>query len=130
MAESFEQQAGNRRKRLIRIFTLVSLAAFIGQTAFSSIQTFRGALNQPDPAEQAQTQANSQQAELQAQERGYKAVLAREPENPTALEGLANVRIQMNNPQGAIESLEKLIQIYPNREDYKALLEQVKAPNP
>jgi hypothetical protein len=40
---------------------------------------------------------------LAAQERGYQTVLQREPQNQTALEGLTNVRLQMNNQVGAIE---------------------------
>jgi Flp pilus assembly protein TadD len=40
--------------------------------------------------------------------------------------GLANVRLQMNNKVGAIEPLEKLVKLNPNRADYKALLGQVR----
>jgi cytochrome c-type biogenesis protein CcmH/NrfG len=70
--------------------------------------------------------AVSQESLLAAQERGYQTVLQREPQNQTALEGLANVRLQMNNKVGAIEPLEKLVKLNPDRADYKALLEQAK----
>ncbi|NJK38848.1 MAG: tetratricopeptide repeat protein [Oscillatoriales cyanobacterium RM2_1_1] len=127
MTQNFEAEAGDRRKRLIRIFTFISLVGFLGQASLSGISTLKTILQQPSPTEQTQTAAVDQQTKLQAQERGYESVLTREPANPTALEGLANVRIQMNNPQGAIEPLEKLVQVYPNREDYKTLLAQMKA---
>jgi len=63
---------------------------------------------------------------LAAQERGYQTVLQREPQNQTALEGLANVRLQMNNQVGAIEPWEKWVKLNPDRADYKALLGQAK----
>jgi len=52
--------------------------------------------------------------------------LQREPQNQTALEGLANVRLQMNNQVGAIEPLEELVKLYPDRAHYQALLGQAK----
>ncbi|MEG4892284.1 MULTISPECIES: tetratricopeptide repeat protein [unclassified Microcoleus] len=71
--------------------------------------------------------AVSQESLLAAQERGYVTVLQREPQNQTALEGLANVRLQMNNKVGAIEPLEKLVKLNPDRGDYKELLGQLKS---
>jgi len=39
---------------------------------------------------------------------------------------LANVRLEMNNGKGAIEPLEKLVKLHPDRADYQALLAQAK----
>ncbi|MFO7145156.1 hypothetical protein B9T16_28820, partial [Arthrospira sp. PCC 8006] len=61
------------------------------------------------------------------QERGYQSVLQREPENQTALEGLVMVRLEQNQLEEAIAPLEKLVNLYPDVEDYQNLLKQLKA---
>ena len=123
MVQNATKQPGQGRKRLIRMITLVSMLAFLGRMGFSTVKPFIDALSQPEPAETVEADANTQ---LQTQERGYQIVLEREPENQTALEGLLRVRLQMNNIEGAIEPLEKLVALNPEREDYKGLLKQLK----
>ncbi|NEP06538.1 MAG: tetratricopeptide repeat protein, partial [Okeania sp. SIO4D6] len=68
----------------------------------------------------------SVEEQLQKRARGYESVLEREPENVTALEGLVKVRLEMGDRKGAIAPLEKLVNFYPDREDYKVVLEQVR----
>ena len=79
-------------------------------------------LNRPQPAPAQAAKVLS----LADEERGYELVLQREPENQTALEGLADVRIRMNNGKGAIAPLENLVKLSPERADYKVLLGKVK----
>ena len=115
----------HRSDRFKQIFALVSMVGFGGSTIFGMVSLFGSGLSSQHPQKSA-TAAVSQESLLAAQERGYETVLQREPQNQTALEGLANVRLQMNNGKGAIKPLEKLVKLYPARLDYKALLEQAK----
>ncbi|MEG4226647.1 tetratricopeptide repeat protein [Microcoleus sp. N9_B2] len=115
----------NKGDRIKQIFALVSMVGFGGSAIFGMVSLFGSGLSSQHQQKPA-TAAVSQESLLAAQERGYETVLQREPQNQTALEGLANVRLQMNNQVGAIEPLEKLVKLNPDRADYKVLLGQVK----
>ena len=115
----------HRSDRIKQIFALVSMVGFGGSAIFGVVSLFTSGLSSQHQQKSAPV-AVSQESLLAAQERGYVGVLQREPQNQTALEGLANVRLQMNNGKGAIEPLEKLVKLNPDRLDYKGLLEQAK----
>ncbi|MEG4531492.1 tetratricopeptide repeat protein [Microcoleus sp. D2_18a_D3] len=115
----------NKGDRIKQIFALVSMVGFAGSTIFGIVSLFGSGLSSQHQQKSAPV-AVSQESLLAAQERGYETVLQREPQNQTALEGLANVRLQMNNKVGAIEPLEKLVKLNPDRADYKVLLGQAK----
>lgn len=51
---------------------------------------------------------------LEEMVKGYEKILEREPDNPTALQGLAQTRLQLKDFIGAREPLEKLYQKYPD----------------
>jgi len=127
--ESTQKKSSNSRvhrgDRIKQIFALVSMVGFGGSAIFGVVSLFSSGLSSQHQQKSAPV-AVSQESLLAAQERGYVGVLQREPQNQTALEGLANVRLQMNNKVGAIEPLEKLVKLNPDRLDYKALLEQAK----
>jgi predicted Zn-dependent protease len=57
---------------------------------------------------------------------GYEKVLEREPDNPTALQGLAEVRLKMGDLSGAIAPMEKLVKLYPQETQLKQLLDAIK----
>ncbi|MEG4542569.1 tetratricopeptide repeat protein [Microcoleus sp. Aus8_D4] len=111
--------------RIKQIFAFVSMVGFAGSTIFGMVSLFGSGLSSQHQQKPVAA-AVSQESLLAAQERGYETVLQREPQNQTALEGLANVRLQMNNKLGAIEPLEKLVKLNPDRADYQALLGKVK----
>ncbi|MEG4244839.1 tetratricopeptide repeat protein [Microcoleus sp. MON2_D6] len=115
----------HRSDRIKQIFALVSMIGFGGSAIFGMVSLFGSGLSSQHQQKSAPVVV-SQESLLAAQERGYETVLQREPQNQTALEGLANVRLQMNNKVGAIEPLEKLVKLNPGRSDYKALLGQAK----
>lgn len=107
------------KKKLQRILILASGLAFLGSTGVFLI----GVFNNPSPSNpEIQTQTDSVEEKLKQQEKGYEAVLQREPNNPAALQGLVETRLQMGNLQGAIEPTKKLIELYPNEPKLKELL--------
>jgi cytochrome c-type biogenesis protein CcmH/NrfG len=126
MTSAEREYMESRQRRLQRkqkLVAFIGVIGFGGSTLLTLVQMFKDALqrqNQPQT-----TEVNSAEVQLKAQEKGYQSVLQREPENLTALEGLVNVRLQLNDPKGAIEPLEKLVKLRPEREDYKALLVQL-----
>jgi cytochrome c-type biogenesis protein CcmH/NrfG len=111
--------------RIKQIFAFVSMVGFAGSTIFGIVSLFGSGLSSQHQQKPVAAVV-SQKSLLAAQERGSETVLRREPQNPTALEGLANVRLGMNNAKGAIEPLEKLVKLNPDRADYQALLAQAK----
>ena len=127
LADRAEDKKKKARQLRVRIVTLVSVLAFFGTFGASTIRLFISGMEQPtQEAEGAEAALNEREAQLRAQERGYQLVLEREPENRVALEGLANVRIEMEDTEGAIEPLEKLLVLDPDRQDYRVLLEELK----
>lgn len=83
-------------------------------------------LNSPAQSTQISTQAEDLTQQLQAQARGYETVLQREPENLTALEGLVEIRLQLEDFERTVEPLETLVRLHPEQEQYKTLLAKIK----
>lgn len=127
--ESTQKKSSDSRvrkgDRIKQIFAFVSMAGFAGSTIFGMVSLFSSGLSDQHQQKQAAVVV-SQESLLAAKERGYVGVLQREPLNQTALEGLANVRLEMDDKVGAIEPLEKLVKLNPDRADYKVLLGQAK----
>ena len=111
-----------QKKRIIRIVTLISAVAFLGSAGFSLIRM----LTNPARSTQVSTQAEDLTQQLQAQARGYEMVLQREPENQIALQGLVEIRLQMNDFERIVEPLETLVRLNPEQEQYETLLATIK----
>ncbi|MDB9375258.1 tetratricopeptide repeat protein [Nodularia sphaerocarpa] len=114
------QQKDQRKKKIISI---ISLIGFGGSILFGAVGTVRQAMQAPQPQPAATIPVESS---LQEQARGYELVLQREPENQVALEKLSLLRIKLQDLPGAMEPLEKLTSLHPERQDYQVMLEKVK----
>ncbi|MBX9256740.1 tetratricopeptide repeat protein [Desmonostoc muscorum CCALA 125] len=125
MASSGEEYLISRKKQIERrqrIVTIVSLVSFVGSTVFAAIPAIQQAIQSPKSA----IASPSAESVLQKQVKGYELVLQREPENQLALEKLSLLRLKLKDAKGAMEPLEKLVKLHPEREDYKTVLEQIK----
>ncbi|MEH1771488.1 tetratricopeptide repeat protein [Nostoc sp.] len=124
MTGSGDEYLISRKKQIERrkkIVTIVSMFSFFGSTVFAVIPAIQQA-SQPKPA----IASASTESGLQQQAQGYELVLQREPENQLALEKLSLLRLQLKDAKGAMELLEKLVKLHPERQDYKIVLEQIK----
>ena len=122
--EYFAQRSKKIENRK-RIFTIVSIVSFFGSIAFGGISAVLSSLSSAKQQPQ-QPATESVITQLQKQAQGYKLVLQREPNNRVALEKLSIIRVKSGDTQGAIALMEKLVKLYPDREDYKTVLAEVK----
>ena len=110
-----------------RIFTIVAGLAFLGFMGSQIQSMISQGRQESQQQEQQARQANQQKLQqLEAQENGYEKVLKKEPNNETALKGLVQTRLNMKDYEGAVEPLEKLVELNPEREDYQRVLGQLK----
>ena len=113
-------------RTLSRVVTLVLGLGFAGSTiaiALSSVFS-QNNYNASDSGNSEDATALEEQMQLQAS--GYEKVLAREPNNITALEGLTQIYLQTGQPQKAIPTLEKLVEYYPEQQEYAGILKIIK----
>ncbi len=112
-----------KNKTFQRVITLIFGLAFIGSTGAIVLA---GLFDNKEPV--AETAVNPQLSEeqIQSQIRGYEKVLEREPENLTALNGLAQLYLQTGNAEAAIAPLEKLAQLQPQQQEYQQILQVLK----
>ena len=115
----------NRNRWLVGTVLTLALAAFLSLSLLPLLGgtgSRRGVTADTTlPADPA-----SMQAELEAQARGYELVLEREPDNQTALQGLVDARVQLNDVQGVVDPLTRLVALNPDVPDYAVLLAQTK----
>jgi cytochrome c-type biogenesis protein CcmH/NrfG len=119
------------KRRIERIAAVISIVSFGGSMIFGAVQAISSGLNQaqeipPAVAAAEPSSALLPKSEMQAQVREYEIVLKSEPNNQIALEGLLEIRMQVQDHKGAIQPLEKLVQLNPNKQEYKTLLAQLK----
>ena len=117
-----------KNKTLQRLLVILFGLAFIGSTVFFMLGSLFGSdrTSSSSPSSTPPQDAPSAEERLLLQARGYQKVLDREPENLTALSGLVRIRLEMQDLEGAIIPLEKLIELNPQQEELTTLLETIK----
>ena len=117
-------QRKKQNKSLQRFLILASGLAFLSSTAVFVIQGMFGSSQLSSTTNRSTTLSLEEQFIQQIE--GYELVLQREPNNPVALEGLLTLRLRLRDARGALEPLEKLIELYPDQERYRQTLNIVK----
>jgi tetratricopeptide (TPR) repeat protein len=128
-----------RNRWIVQVVLALAVVAFIGVSIMPIIGAFN---NTPTPTPSPTSSSSSvpssnEKSRLEDEVRGYELVLQREPENPTALKGLLQARLnllrQKSNGeikpadiQAVIEPLEKLAKLNPEQSEYAVLLAQAK----
>jgi hypothetical protein len=113
------------REKTKKAIVIVSGVAFLG----SSLMGLAGLIGSSfQSSAQGEKATQSQNAQILAQEKGYIAVLQREPKNPTAIEGLeqiVNAKAMSGDLQGAKSTIAALVKIDPKNKNYQAALVKV-----
>ncbi|HBE59897.1 MAG TPA: Tfp pilus assembly protein PilF [Cyanobacteria bacterium UBA11149] len=117
-----------KRNPWINVILVLAVLAFVG---FSMIPLLGTAFKQQQPSTVAtptptSTISGEKRTEIEAQVKGYESVLKREPQNPTALRGVVEGKLQLGDIKGAIVPLEEFAKLNPNQTDYTVLLAQLK----
>lgn len=119
--------AKQQRQHKQRVMLVCSFLFFAATTGFNVANFFKSTLNPPQASAANQSTTTTAVDPVQQEIKGYEQVLQREPNNQAALEGLVNARLKMNDAAGAIEPLEKLVQLHPERTDYATLLDKIRS---
>lgn len=108
--------------KFTKIFTILAGLAFLGSSVAGLSGSIGSSMNEPAADEKA---AQSQNAQLAAEEKGYATVLQREPNNQTALKGLVSIRLRRGDVAGTRTVLAQLVKLNPTDRQYKELLDAI-----
>ena len=118
-----KNKKNKKTKTLVRIVTLIMGLGFAGSTLAIALSSV---FSQSDGNAYQTGEAPSVEEQISMQVAGYEKVLAREPKNLTALEGLTQIYLYTGNTDKAISTLEKLVEHYPERQEYAGVLQDLK----
>ncbi len=110
------------KKKLTQVFVIGSGIAFLASSVAGLSGLIASSLQEPTASEKT---SQSQNAQLQAEEKGFAAVLQREPNNQTALRGLVQIRMQRGDVPGTRAALERLAKLNPNNKEYREFLDAI-----
>ncbi|MEM8720285.1 MAG: tetratricopeptide repeat protein [Cyanobacteria bacterium P01_G01_bin.39] len=123
---SNKKKKNKKNKTLSRIVTLILGIGFAGSTLAIALSSVFSQNDYDAPNSENSAATPSVEEQIQLQIGGYEKVLAREPQNFTALNGLAEIYLQTGQPEKAVPTLEKLVEYYPEQQEYASLLELIK----
>jgi thioredoxin-like negative regulator of GroEL len=110
------------KNKFTKVFVILAGLAFLGSSVAGLSGSIGSSMNEPAATEKA---AQSQSAQLAAEEKGFAAVLQREPNNQTALKGLVSIRLKSGDIAGTRTALAQLVKLNPAERQYKELLEVI-----
>ena len=110
------------QNKFTKVFVIVSGIAFLASSGMGISSMIGESIDRPA---QNQNAAQSQNAQLQAEEKGFATVLNREPNNQTALRGLVEIRMRRGDVPGTKAALEQLVKLNPTDNRYKELLAEI-----
>ena len=108
-----------QKNKFTKVFVIGSGIAFLASSGMGISSMIGRSIDQPA---QNQNAAQSQNAQLQAEEKGFATVLKREPNNQTALRGLVEIRMQRGDVPGTKAALEQLVKLNPTNKQYQEFL--------
>ena len=111
-----------QKNKFTKVFVIGSGIAFLASSGMGISSMIGRSIDQPA---QNQNAAQSQNAQLQAKEKGFATVLKREPNNQTALRGLVEIRMQRGDVPGTKAALEQLVKLNPTNKQYQEFLAAV-----
>jgi cytochrome c-type biogenesis protein CcmH/NrfG len=112
----------SKKSILTKIFVIGSGMAFLASSVLGLSSLIGSSIDSPTANQNA---AQSQNAQLKAEEKGFEAVLKREPNNQTALRGLVEIRMRRGDVLGTKAALEQLVKLNPANSQYKEFLDVV-----
>jgi hypothetical protein len=107
------------KSKLTQVFIIGSGIAFLASSVAGIGGLIASSIDKPTASENS---AQSQNAQLQAEEKGFLGVLQREPNNQTALRGLVSIRLRRGDVSGTKTALDRLVKLNPDSKNYKELL--------
>jgi tetratricopeptide (TPR) repeat protein len=113
---------GKFREIIKKIIIIVSAISFFWVSGSRVVNM----ITKPQTEVPSQTETKSPEQQLQEAEKGYETVLEKEPNNRFALEKLVETRLQLRDLQGALEPTEKLVELYPESQQYQQVLAIIK----
>lgn len=123
MVFTFMSEKSEQRKKIFqKVFVIGSGLVFL----VMMVSPLFGVLgNKSSQSNQSTNNSAALTKQLTQIAQGYEAVLKREPNNVTALQGLAEAKIKLQDFKGAIVPVKKLSELDPNNPQYVTVLAQL-----